>query len=205
MKARIVGRNGLVILFLALGITSACGAPTATGQPPSEMDVVTPNEDATPLEEEAVSTNDDVGPSEGDVQSSDGAATLQIPDGALPEGVDLNDLSIVPLETDPSSAGSPSAERIASYALEPSGLDFLKPISLSVTFPMPAGNPALTIRLISEDGEIEFLQPSNISADESGASLTTVVPIMHFSRVDIEQWSFWEGRIDRVSTPVRPR
>ena len=189
MKVKILGRCRLVILFLALGLSSACAAPLSSAQAASEGDVVSPEGDVAASEGEAA-------PSEGDVVSSDGSATLQIPDGALPEGMDLDDLSVVPLETEASSAGSPGGEVLASYALEPSGLTFLKPVTLSITFPMPAEVHALTIRLISDDGETEFLEPSELSADETGTSLTTMVSIPHFSRVEIDQSSFWEIRTE---------
>ena len=193
MRVKIVGRGGLVILFLA---SSACAAAPSSNQPPSAGDVALSEEDVAPPEGEVVPLERVVGPLEGDVVSSDGSATLQIPDGALPEGMDLDGLSVVPLETEASSAGSPGGEVLASYALEPSGLTFLKPVTLSITFPMPAATHAFTISLTSEDGETEFLEPSELSVDETGTSLTTVVSIRHFSRVEIDQRSFWEIRTE---------
>ena len=195
MKARFVGRDMLVILILAL-VSSACGGSPSSDQAQPERQVASSDEDVISSTEDAAPSEEQVGPTEGEVVSSDGSATLHIPEGALPEGMDLDDLSVIPLEREASSTDSTGGDALASYALEPSGLTFLEPARLSVTFPMPTEAHTLTVRLTSEDGEFEFLEPSELSVDETGESLTTVVPIPHFSRVDIDQWAFWEIRFE---------
>ncbi len=195
MTETILGRGGIVILSLAFGLSSACAASPANDQP-SEGAVVSPQADVALPESDVAPAEREVAPTAGDVHSSDGYATLRIPEGALPEGRDLDDLSVVPLETI-------GAETLASYALEPAGLIFLEPVDLSINFPMPAADHALTVRLTSEDGEFEFLEPSELNVDETGESLTAVVPIPHFSRVDIDQSGFWETRIEVPDKIIR--
>jgi len=84
MNAGIVSRYALVFLFFVLVVSSGCSTHPVTTEPPSEMDVVSTDEHVLPSNGDAVSPTEYISLSGGDVASSDGAATLQIPDSALP-------------------------------------------------------------------------------------------------------------------------
>ncbi|MFC1951694.1 hypothetical protein ACFLYI_01450, partial [Chloroflexota bacterium] len=115
--------------------------------------------------------------------SDDKQATLSIPEGALPEGTKLEDISITKL------GGEELDESVyAIYELKPDGVTFEKPVTVSITAPAREGDIPL---LFSYDGNsVEFIATTEVILDKSANTVSVTVPIEHFSRLKFVEGIF---------------
>ncbi len=125
----------------------------------------------------------DGGPTPGDnpafeVTSPDGTATLSVPAGALPLGVDPNEVSIRAL-TESSVTTDPPLELFAAYELSPDGLVFSTPLVLRIHRAVSDG--ALIAFLNSpSSGTLEM--PPSASRPEEATSRAATPPSLSSSR-----------------------
>lgn len=119
------------------------------------------------------------------VESDDGMATLTIPDGAFPEGVDASDIVITPV-----SVTADGATVVAAYDLEPSGTVFRSPIEMRIVAPDPS-------RIVS----IVHLSESSAEGvateiEEEAGTSHYVFPLAHFSRVLVAEFGIMRTTLD---------
>ena len=118
---------------------------------------------------------DNVSPNMQKVVSSDGRATLEIPDHALPEGVSVSDISLTNISNDATTL---------AYELKPDGTTFLVPTIFTTTF--TSDTPLSPIPLLmSSSGDTEALSGAEISIDLETKITKISVPVTHFSILEI--------------------
>ena len=114
------------------------------------------------------------------VMADDGNAELSIPPGALPPGVAASDISVRDLTADPEFAVT-EGDVLAAYQLEPFGLTFDKPVTLSFTAEVPDGAVLVAFQQGAES--VELLDGLTIDPDPEGGPATVSVVLEHFSGV----------------------
>ncbi len=113
--------------------------------------------------------------------SGDVEIVVEVPEGALPSGVSVSDISVVGLDRDEASAGYGGVDPIGAYRFEPAGVEFEVPLRLTVEF--ADGSSGVVARLVSSDGTAEFLQPVALAVRPSNGRMTVTYEIGHFSDV----------------------
>ena len=154
-------------LFAAALLLAACGGGGDSDDP----------DDSTPT---ATATAAPVGDGDNEaftVQSSDGTVTLEVPPGALPDGVDLGVLSVEALPLDELFVDAPPEIALATVRLEPSGITFNAPVTVRTRIAGPL-LPEFAL-LISDDGEVESVTLETVEEDDDG--VIVVSEIGHFS------------------------
>ncbi len=114
------------------------------------------------------------------VTSDDGQLTLSVDPSALPEGALQDEIRVRRL--DPTSIDLPSAdgEVIAAYGLEPDGIKFSTPITLTSRLDLEPGDQVVDVQLIGSDGTPQPLEVSETSFDVDGR-LKVEFEVTHFS------------------------
>ena len=132
------------------------------------------------------------GPNEEPVNlvAGDGAASLAIPAGAIPGGVDQSTIRIERISDDDLVVQSDADPSIVAYALEPDGLEFLKPVELSITLDS-AGFAIPNIWMISGE-DSEPLPSAEIVFLPDQGQLMVVAPITHFSSIYVDELHFFK-------------
>ena len=150
-------------------------------------------------------------PSKGmSVTSDDGAATLEIPEGALPAGVDGSAIRVTTVsmaEPRPLEAPDPEAEEqpsvvVAAVRLEPAGLRFLRPVTLTVILPSEIVTGPLVALHSSEEG-VEPLAIELTDGPESG-QIEVTTSVEHFSGVFFVSASIEDEDIVEADLIVSP-
>jgi hypothetical protein len=125
------------------------------------------------------------------ITSDDGRAVLEIPDGALPEGVSASDISITtvpegerPTVETTSNGTTAEEEVLAAYQLEPSGTEFQTPVTLRIALD-EAADEAVSYLAFLESERSGLTQPDvELVIDiESGRLTSAAVELDHFSRL----------------------
>ena len=119
------------------------------------------------------------------VVSDDGKVSLEIPRGALPKGVSLKDISITKISPEKITGV------VAAYRLEPDGLEFQKPATISLSMdiekePMPdgQGNSVRLVQLFHLSGDsFKPLENQKGVADLGSDKMTVQAPIQGFSSI----------------------
>lgn len=114
--------------------------------------------------------------------SGDAEVTVEVPEGALPSGVSVSDLSVAPLDGDEPLAAYEHAESLGAYRFEPSGLVFDTPLRLTVE--LAASPSEVLARLVSSDGMVELLHPVGIAVSTTGETVRATYEIEHFSDLE---------------------
>jgi hypothetical protein len=112
------------------------------------------------------------------IKSNDESAELFIPKGALPSGVDLNDISISKV-----SNSQTEKETEIVYDLKPDGLVFKEEVLFNVT--LENAHDALPLVFISNDAGIELVNNTFTKFDLENQTQLVSVPLTHFSNVFI--------------------
>ena len=121
------------------------------------------------------------------VTSSDGIATLTIPQGALPAGVSQSDISITSLP--PETISDDVLERLV-FALEPDGTVLGSPAMVSIAIDPPAEGEPFGIPLVlhlSGEEDVEVLDGVVIAFDEETGAGTLSFEVGHFSLISYER------------------
>ena len=90
-------------------------------------------------------------------KSGDLEIVLEVPEGAMPSGVAVSDISVVGLDRDEASTDLEGMDSLGSYRLEPAGVEFEEPLRLMVEF--ADGLKGVVAQIVSGDGTVEALQP----------------------------------------------
>ena len=114
-----------------------------------------------------------------DVLADDGSAGLIVPEGALPEGVTLDQLTMTRLTNE---AHADALE----YELQPSGLAFEVPLILTTTIEDSGGRMPFVVA-VDDEGEASVVDGVTLEYDVEADSVAVAAPIEHFSRYVISQ------------------
>lgn len=122
------------------------------------------------------------------VASTDGGLVLEIPNGALPDKTDADKITITTLGPDDAPDSLAGVEfRSAFYSLEPNGLEFTRPVTLTRCFnaadsgfDLSAGPPVVLLAVSSPEGtDWEFAADQVLTTD--GDEIVVSGEIGHFS------------------------
>ncbi|MFC1898851.1 DJ-1/PfpI family protein [Chloroflexota bacterium] len=125
------------------------------------------------------------------IESNDGTAWLEIPENALPEDVDINNILVTNV---------PAKEGFIVYNLKPDGLTFNEAIVFKTTF----DNPEHAIPIVYQTTEsdcIEIINDIKVDIDVKANKSTVSVPLLHFSSLRFYQYWF-SGEAQASDTPV---
>jgi hypothetical protein len=153
---RALAVSASLVAALAVACTGGGGEPAATGSPTA---------------------------------SDDGAVTLTIPAGALPPGVDASDIRVTTVliaEPQPLEAPDPEADEqpsrvVAVFELEPDGLRFLRPVTLTFRLPRDIVTGPLVALHTSEQGVVPLAITLTDRPESGQIEITTAVE--HFSNL----------------------
>ena len=118
-------------------------------------------------------------PRAGNVTSSDGSIELAIPEDALPAGVSLEDIKINKLSDTESGVTLDGEAPLLAYALEPRGIEFNTPISVTLTADL-SDSPFPVLYNVSEK-KISIVQNLSIEEDSEGNPIALHGELNHFS------------------------
>ncbi len=113
-----------------------------------------------------------------EVQSQDGLAILSIPQSALPDGVDISDISITKLTESQVMLAVEGAE-IIGYEMQPDGLEFLEEVFLTLTLDINSSVPLL---LQTRQDNLRILNITDVGIDSENLLFVTA-SISHFSDI----------------------
>ena len=105
---------------------------------------------------------------------------LTIPDGALPAGTDPGEIRIEDVSGDATALTVDGEPATAAYRLEPEGLAFSKPVTLTLPVTIPDGSIPQIFQLA---GSVEELAVVAAAADADGGGSTDTILLDHFSIV----------------------
>jgi hypothetical protein len=115
------------------------------------------------------------------IMSNDGLAELTVPRDALPDGVDVDDISVTKV------TGDQYDEGMLVYELEPDGLEFKDPVFLNISF--TSDNDTIPIVLISNSTDVELANNTVTEIDLGSNTQTVGIPLSHFSKVILKPGS----------------
>lgn len=119
------------------------------------------------------------------ITASDGNASLLVPSGALPAGVEPGDLKVERVPND-SAVRSEGGEVLGTYELQPDGLELLEPVTLAVEIPVE-DTPGYIVAIHRSGDEAEFIEDLTIERAPESETLTASMQIGHFSNVVVVQ------------------
>lgn len=155
----------------AVLIFAACSG----GQEATPSGIATPAGAATPAETPVAAT-----PPAGMVESADKAARLEIAADALPQGVRPGDVRITRIQPERSLVEAQTGKPALGYQLEPDGLRFTKPVTISLKVPVSEGR--LPLLVLVSGGSLELLQAKS-QVDLAAGTATVTATVTHFSEV----------------------
>ncbi len=125
------------------------------------------------------------------VTSDDGSATLVIPAGALPKGVNASDIEVTAIaEADlVDGASDPDWRLLGAYDLAPDGISFSKPATLTVAIDKPLDGFVFSGSLSAKGPEYLLPTLTNHGSTVDGVG----VSIKHFSTVFVWDFSGWRA------------
>lgn len=107
--------------------------------------------------------------------------TMDIPDSALPDGVQREDIEITSLVAEPGFAEDGPAP-FAAFRLKPDGLQLREPVTLEIQFPAEESPTGLGVMHI-HGKTIEFIEVGDVTLDPNTGIVTVSATISHFSDV----------------------
>ncbi len=113
-----------------------------------------------------------------EVKSLDGLAILSIPQSALPDGVDISDISITKLTESQVLLEVEGAE-VIGYEMRPDGLEFFEEVFLTLTLDINSSVPLL---LQTRQDNLRILNITNVGIDSENLLFVTA-SISHFSEI----------------------
>lgn len=116
------------------------------------------------------------------VTSSDGSAKLTIPSSALPDGTKLEDIKITKKKYEELPIEKLDQSQITAYSLEPDGLKFVEPVSVSISGTLQDGSIPILYH-ISDSGESENLKKTHVTVDLEKKTASVSADITHFSDI----------------------
>ncbi len=129
------------------------------------------------------------------VQSDDGAARLIVPDGALPDGVALADISVTRMALDAIPIGFDDTTPVAAYHLQPDGLRLSSPATLEMLIESPGDTIPMVVHL--GEHELDFPDVSTEILDDGRVAVR--VPVAAFSRWVVSSDGWFAAKVDDPS------
>lgn len=121
------------------------------------------------------------------ISSDDGRAELLVPDSALPEGVTLEDISIVSADAKEFFGDYKRGSRVFVYDLKPDGLEFIVPVTINITFEKWGYNTGIIPLFLHQTGTTtEAISNLSVKIDEVNRKITVAGEINHFSKVGLD-------------------
>ncbi len=117
--------------------------------------------------------------------------TLDIPAGALPAGVAPEDLSITDGSANPAFQPTSGPEPLLVLQLEPSGVRFAEPVTLTTQVALPSG--AAPIVILISDNDVEAVPGVTLAFDAESDLTTLAIPLPHFSGMTVSGLTMTEG------------
>ena len=121
------------------------------------------------------------------VEALDGSASLTVPPEAIPSGVDPSSITMTALAEE-ELLFMEEGTVIAAYDLQPDGLEFSEPITLTIRLPLPPEGGS--IQLLHNVGEIddsddvfEPVEIQDVVVDSDTGLVTATAELSHFSKV----------------------
>jgi len=118
------------------------------------------------------------------IRAQDGAAELRIPKDAVLEGGAIKDITITAIApTDFFKESNQPTASVKIYRLEPDGLTFSKPATISITLPYDKNKAYSPIFLTysGEEKEVEILDVADFRPDEERGTYIVSGALSHFS------------------------
>jgi hypothetical protein len=116
----------------------------------------------------------------------DDRTTLEVPAGALPDDISIDDIAVEPGGLTLLRAAPGDPEPLAAYRLEPSGISFSTPLTLRLAVSLDQARPATVAVLLSEEqGQPELVATSLEDVDPDAGTATIAVALPHFSELVI--------------------
>ena len=116
------------------------------------------------------------------IESDDGKAKLEISQGAIPEGVDISDISVTEVLESELLFEKTEGEELIAYTLEPDGLGFEEDILFKVTFDNTLNTIPMLYQVVNGNA-IETIDDIYIEMDLATKKTTVSAPISHFSEM----------------------
>lgn len=141
------------------------------------------------------------------VRSADGSATLTFPPSALPEGVEAGDIRLSLVNGGEAEVRDARGEPLLGYVLEPSGTQFLEPLTFAATVPVQSLGDGFVVPHVmqsSGDGpETELVPPEEVQVQwsQEASGFVVTAAITHFSRIYVDD----DGLFIARSAPPKPR
>ncbi|MBI4322378.1 MAG: Ig-like domain-containing protein [Chloroflexi bacterium] len=133
------------------------------------------------------------------VRSPDGRAWLEIPDGALPSGVTIADISITDISAE-ARTGAPEENRpLAAYRLEPDGLEFNAPVNLTIRSQVTGSDLPIPMLLSVSGGTVEPLDDLEVEFWRETGTLEVRGTLVHFSTVVLAHGRHFRLSLDDVT------
>ncbi len=132
------------------------------------------------------------------VSSEDGSVTVDVPAGALPDGVSADQIEVTTLPVDDFTVDTDApggAAVVAAVRLEPSGTEFAEPVTIRTRMPLAAA-PGLVL-LRSDGADAEVLAWS-ATEDEEASEVVATVSVDHFSEL------VYMGSVDVIKFEFEP-
>lgn len=167
-------------------VTPASTAVVASPTPVLAVAELQPT--ATPTDAPATATPTGVAPVT--IRSDDGSVELEIPPGALPDGVGFEDLRVSRVDPESLTALANGVPLLASYILEPDGLSFSVPVQITMNLPNENGEvPLLVLR---GDDDIEIVNPREVRIDHRSGTIEIRAEFSHFSVISASRHGFFK-------------
>ncbi|MEA3248792.1 MAG: hypothetical protein U9Q03_00345 [Patescibacteria group bacterium] len=138
------------------------------------------------------------------IVSQDGSAQMAVPEGALPEGTTVDDLSIEIIEYDESD--EETTEGLLSYSLRPDGLQLAAPVTVTLTTDLSPGDEydiplVLHVSGEGEDAVTEIIDNTLVTVDPEAGDLVVAADVTHFSDIHLYNFSgLFVAKPDSVET-----
>lgn len=121
------------------------------------------------------------------IQSDDGIAQLEIPIGALPQGVSAEDITItkgsvaeLPLEL---KEGFETPQTLLVYKLLPEGIEFVEPVTVTISQNKEDSEGVIPVLFHASGDTFEIIPNTTVEIDLRGGTTRVSGQIAHFSQV----------------------
>ncbi len=121
--------------------------------------------------------------------SSDDLASIGLPEGALPDGLTAEEISLTPITAESFFGTDANEGSFRAYRLEPDGTQFKRPVIFSATLPLELDDDTFTTPLVllrsgeHEEAQLTAADDVRVVLDPEAATMTVLATIEHFSDV----------------------
>ncbi len=128
---------------------------------------------------------------------ADSVVTLDVPAGSLPAGFKTDALKVTEVGKDEAPLKADDGSKIYAYKLEPEGLVFKKPVTVSLAL-VGANNTAPLVFSVSPEYGVELLDKTSVVVDQKEKKTVVSADVKHFSQIVVSRDGIFE--IERPDT-----